>query len=323
MGIEDDFDQVIWSPNCKPGTGGKIVALGVHSTEGSGTAANVGYYFQNDALDASTTGVFGDDDAVGCVEYGMTAYHSGHGDPWNYRIEGYEHVAFAAWSTEEWMKHGKMLDRSARHMAKRAVALGIPIRKIDGTQLRRAVLSGDPSQGGFCGHKDISDATDGGHWDPGPGFPWGFYLNLVKSYANGEQPTMPEDPILVPELTPEQIEENELMSAKDDIITAINTAKDEALSAIAAAKQEVIDQNRADDDKWMGRDERDNTVWIVFAGFKTYVEPVRKEDGTVDDAATSDRIQDQVRMGYDYRGDQGATLADLTPTGLSFNFQSK
>lgn len=317
MGIEDDFDQVIWSPNCKPGTGGKIVALGIHSTEGGGTAANVGRYFQNDALDAATTGVFGDNDAVGCVEYGMTAYHSGHGDPWNYRIEGYEHVAFAAWSTEEWMKHGKMLDRSARHMAKRAVALGIPIRKIDGTQLRRAVLSGDPSQGGFCGHKDISDATDGGHWDPGPGFPWEFYLKLVKSYANGEQPTMPEDPILIPELTPEQIEENELMSAKDDIINAINEAK----TATVNETVEALKKDRADNDnKWMGRDERDNTVWIVLQGFKTYVEPVRNADGTVDDAATGDRIQDQIRMGYDYRDDQGATLADLPNTGLTFHF---
>lgn len=320
MGIEDDYDDVILSPNYKGPTGGKIVALAFHDTESGGSARDVANYFARQSTGASTTGVFDDNESIGCVEYGMTAWHTGHGDPWNFRIEGNEHVAYASWSREEWLKHSKMLNKSAKHYAKRCLELGIPIRKIDGTQLRRAVLSGDPSQGGICGHKDISDATDGGHYDPGPNFPWDIYMNLVKSYANGEQPTMPEDPILIPELTPEQIEENELMSAKDDIIAAVNAAKDEAVSAVASAKQEIIDQNRSDDNKWMGRDERDNTVWIVLQGFKTYVEPVRKEDGSVDDAATGDRIQDLVRMGYDYRDDQGATLADLPNTGLTFHF---
>lgn len=77
---------------------------------------------------------------------------------------------------------------------------------------------------------------------------------------------------------------------------------------IVKALQETI---AANDDKWMGVDERDNKLYTVLHGMKTYVEPVRKPDGSVDDAATSNRIQDLIRMGYDFRGNQGALLVDL------------
>lgn len=137
--------------------------------------------------------------------------------------------------------------------------------------------------------------------------------------TNDNQPTTPTTPTPPPEpvLTPEQIEENELMSAKDDIINAINAAKEETVSqTVEALKKDAADN----DDMWMGRDERDNTVWIVLFGFATYVEPVYTDDTktTIDDKATGDRIQDLIRMGFDYRDDQGATLADLPKTGLKF-----
>jgi len=182
-----DFDSWIPSPNCKPSTGGNVVALAVHDEEYpelDTSAEDVGLFFQNPGRQASTTGVIDNNSKVQCVEYGDTAWHTGHGDPWNFRIEGYEHSGYARQSEEEWLDpYGvEMLERSAAHYAKRCHDLGIPVRKIDGAQLRQAVLANDPAQGGICGHKDISDATDGGHYDPGYNFPWDYFIARVQAH---------------------------------------------------------------------------------------------------------------------------------------------
>lgn len=198
MTFHDDFDAVILSPS-HGGATGTIVALCFHDTEGGGTARNVGQFFANPNTQASTTGVFSDTDSCGCVPYNVTAWHSGAGSPWNGAIEGYEHVGFAAWSRDQWLAHGPMLDRSARHYAKRCQALGIPPRKINADQLARAIATRNPADGGICGHYDITLAAGvyGGHTDPGPEFPWDHYIDLVRHYHGGAaaasaSPTTPE-----------------------------------------------------------------------------------------------------------------------------------
>lgn len=204
MTLAEDFEQVILSPN-HGGPTGPIVAVCFHSTESGGTARAIGQFFARPETQASTTGVFSDTDDCGCVEYGVTAWHSGAGSPWNGRIEGYEHIGFARFTREEWLSHKPMLDRSARHSAKRCKALSIPIRKITPAQLREAVLSGDPSKGGICSHKDITDAVPvyGGHYDPGPNFPWDYYIDRVLFFAGGATPTpIPEDDM---PYTPQQL----------------------------------------------------------------------------------------------------------------------
>lgn len=207
MAFEDDFDTLILSPNCKPRTpaNANVVAICIHDEEYpeiASAAEDVGRFFQNKNRQASTTGVIDNDSSVGCVPYGMTAWHSGAGDPWNYMIEGYEHSGYAKQTREEWLDpYGiEMLERSAKHVAKRCVELGIPIRKIDAAQLRLAIQTNDPSIGGLCGHIEITQAAGiaGGHWDPGPNFPWDYYIERVQYYADGNAPVIPTPPVKDP-----------------------------------------------------------------------------------------------------------------------------
>lgn len=183
MSFTQDFDSIVLSPS-HGGPTGTIVALCFHDTEGTGTAKNVGLFFANPATQASTTGVFSDVDSCGCVPYRTTAWHSGAGSPWNGMIEGYEHVGYAAWSRDEWLRHMPMLERSARHFAKRCRELGIPPRKITPQQLAHAIQTQTPADGGICSHYDITIAAGvyGGHTDPGPNFPWDIYIGLVQKY---------------------------------------------------------------------------------------------------------------------------------------------
>lgn len=283
MGFYEDFDSVILSPNRKPSTGGNIVALCFHDEEAPETndqAENVGAFFARPATQASTTGCIDNNSKVGCVPYGETAWHTGHGDPWNYRIEGYEHSGYARQTRDEWLdQYGKdMLEISAKHFAKRCHDLGIPPRKIDGNQLRTAVNSNDPSLGGICGHADISDATDGGHYDPGPNFPWDYYIARVNFYYGGN--------------TTEDI-----MATKEELQTivdaAVLSAKNEILAAVKA--------NKPVDTVWMATHKAEGRVYLVLDGVKYHVP----------DPAMLPTLE---KIGADNRGIQDAVL-NVLPTG--------
>lgn len=194
MGFYEDFDRYILSPN-HGGPSGIIVAECVHDAEypERGTAAeDIGNFFSRPSVAASTTGCIDNNSKVGCVPYGTKAWHSGAGDPWNGAIEGYEHSGYASQSAEDWIDvYGlQMLEISSKHYAKRCQDLGIPPRKINEHQLREAVLSRNPNRGGICGHIEITKAAGvyGGHWDPGPNFPWSYYIDRVVHFYNGGKP---------------------------------------------------------------------------------------------------------------------------------------
>ena len=95
----------------------------------------------------------------------------------NHNGIGIEHAGRAAQSRAEWLDAYSTLElqRSAKLAAALCHRYTIPIRKLTPDQVR----VGDR---GFCGHHDATIAfkTRGGHIDPGPGFPWEIYLDLVR-----------------------------------------------------------------------------------------------------------------------------------------------
>lgn len=91
----------------------------------------------------------------------------------------YEHAGRAEQSAADWSDpySTQMLDRSARRAAEDATELKIPVVRLTPQQVKAGAS-------GFCGHIDVTNAYQirGGHWDPGPGFPWDRYLDLVRKY---------------------------------------------------------------------------------------------------------------------------------------------
>lgn len=187
--FEADFDQIILSPSNGKDPGNKVVALIFHdmeAPESPGRAEQCAQFFANPNTQASTHGCIDNQKLVGCVPYGVSAWHTGAGSPWNGMTEGYEHAGYANQSREQWMdEYGlAMMEISAKHFAKRCKALGIPPRRITPAQLNEAIQSKDPSKGGICGHGDITAAkpVPGGHTDPGPNFPWDYYIGRVQAH---------------------------------------------------------------------------------------------------------------------------------------------
>ena len=96
-------------------------------------------------------------------------------------------------SPDQWLEHPEMLDAAAARCAAWAERYGIPVVKLDAAALRAGAR-------GFCGHVDTAHAwgeTD--HVDPGPGFPWDHFLDLVRRHQAGATATPPdprEDPIM-------------------------------------------------------------------------------------------------------------------------------
>jgi N-acetyl-anhydromuramyl-L-alanine amidase AmpD len=106
------------------------------------------------------------------------AYHDGT----NRNSIGYELCCSLAnegrghWSDDA---HQAMLRLAAKDVARLCLAYDVPIRQLTPTEVRAG-------QKGICGHNTMRDAFPGStsHWDPGPHFPWGPFLELVRAEAN-------------------------------------------------------------------------------------------------------------------------------------------
>lgn len=91
---------------------------------------------------------------------------------------GVEHAGFARQTPEEWQDpySAAMLELSAQLVADICARHNIPPRRLTVEELQAGV-------GGICGHADCTTATGtGSHWDPGPGFPWDWYMERVLAH---------------------------------------------------------------------------------------------------------------------------------------------
>ena len=81
-------------------------------------------------------------------------------------------------SQAEWRKYDAMLRAGAQRDAAWAKKYNIPVVKLTPAELRAG-------KRGFCAHYDVSLAWgESDHTDPGAGFPWDYYLQLVREYMN-------------------------------------------------------------------------------------------------------------------------------------------
>jgi N-acetyl-anhydromuramyl-L-alanine amidase AmpD len=91
----------------------------------------------------------------------------------------FEHAGYANQSMKDWLDpYGNaMLEVSAHHVAAKCKQYGIPVRFLTAADLRAG-------KKGLTGHAQVTAAFPGtgSHTDPGPNFPWRYYLARVNAY---------------------------------------------------------------------------------------------------------------------------------------------
>ncbi len=157
-----------------------IVLHTMENAEKPYAAESVALWFAGRAKDpapvASAHYCVDEDSAVQCVRDRDRAWHAG-------KVNGYsigiEHAGYAKQAITDWfdVPSRAILWRSARIAASLCKKYGIPIKLAS----EESIANGSAS--GFCGHVHVSKAFKhvGGHWDPGPNFPYEHYLELVRS----------------------------------------------------------------------------------------------------------------------------------------------
>ena len=146
----------------------------LHSTEGS-TAAGAAGWFHNPQSSASTHLVLDDDVAYRCVDDARVPWGAPGCNRYGLHIE---HAGYAKWNWLQWMRHRKMLHRSAWHAAKWCVEYNIPAVWLSVDDLVRG-------KRGITSHANCSKAFKGSsHWDPGPRFPRWYWMRQVRAFVS-------------------------------------------------------------------------------------------------------------------------------------------
>jgi len=176
------LDRVpIWSPNYSDRKGATVTTIVLHTAEGALTYQELGSYFGNPAVQASShVGIDDTPNTVGeYVQRGSKAWTASDANPWSVQAEL---CAFASWTADDWAAHPTMLANTAAWVAEEADYFGIPLDLLSPDEAQ------DPSVRGVCQHNDLG-SMGGGHWDCGPDFP----IDDVLAMARGETPdTVPQ-----------------------------------------------------------------------------------------------------------------------------------
>ncbi|HEX8244287.1 MAG TPA: N-acetylmuramoyl-L-alanine amidase [Longimicrobium sp.] len=111
-----------------------------------------------------------------------------------------ELAGFMKQTREQWLDPFGvlLLDRGADVAAQYCLKYDIPVRHLTNAELA------DKSKRGFIGHVQASQVfKKSDHQDPGPGFPWDFFLGRVEKHLNERAAKLGKVP--VPSLAPVQL----------------------------------------------------------------------------------------------------------------------
>lgn len=169
------------SPNHYAGHSEEVSLIGIHTTENDeneGMALAVANYFAKNSTRASAHWVVDDATRVRCVDDEDSAWAM---PPTNHYSLNIEQVGRAAQSAADWKDPYSLavLDNAAAVAADWCKKFDIPVRHLTDDQIRNKAK-------GFAGHVDVNrvfGASD--HTDPGPHYPWDYFLGLVNKHLGG------------------------------------------------------------------------------------------------------------------------------------------
>lgn len=152
-----------------------IVIHTMEAAEKGNTAEAVANYFHSSGVKASAHYCIDSDSIVQCVWDKDTAWQCKNA---NSNGIGLEHAGYAKQTKEDWEDEYSqaMLHLSAQVSAYLCKKFDIPVQRA----VFKSANDSTVIQKGFCGHDDVPN--HGTHWDPGTGFPWEQYLELVNFY---------------------------------------------------------------------------------------------------------------------------------------------
>lgn len=190
--------DLVQARNYHPGRRDAVRLVAIHdmeAPENANTAENIAHYFETTTTQASAHDCIDNDSVVPCVrdEDEAWAAPGANRDGIQLELAGY-----ASQTLDEWTDaYGRqLLDNAAQRTAQRCVKYGLPVRRLSVAQVKDGVSKG------ICGHVDVTNAFPAlgtGHTDPGPGFPWSYFLGLVRHYKDEgtEKPPAPKPAPLV------------------------------------------------------------------------------------------------------------------------------
>ncbi len=182
--------QFIQSPNYSSRDGNPVRFVVIHDMEGFMSSAIA--VFQNPARQSSAHYLTRSSDGhiVQMVDEGQNAWHCGNG--WyNRNSIGIEHEGFAGRPAGGGYYNETQYQASARLVAAIVTRYRIPIDRGHIFGHGNVPSSGS---GGICSDAAANAAQCGGaghHWDPGPTWDWGHYLNLVAQFSSAPPPPPP------------------------------------------------------------------------------------------------------------------------------------
>lgn len=180
MGIAPEFmttRENLTTRRHKGRQNGDPIFIGIHTMEAPEllrTAENVSEYFKR--VDASAHWNVDGDSRVRSVRDEDTAWTlpGANSISLNIELAGYARQSKSDWADEFSIN---TLEIAAFSAAEWCVKYNIPVRKLTDDEIRER-------KKGFVGHVDANRVfKKSTHWDPGPNFPWDYFLGRVSLYV--------------------------------------------------------------------------------------------------------------------------------------------